>query len=122
MSNTSDKGTTFGDGAARVGMQLRSSPKRPISFSSVASTTSNPYAGVMELRMEVQRIQPNIFPTFSYLVVDLVFDGVNISILRKVVEKCSTLFEHTLYGYFIEKRMAFPVVEYYARNNWAKLG
>ncbi|GJZ96798.1 hypothetical protein Tco_0669132 [Tanacetum coccineum] len=27
MSNTSDKGTTFGDGAARVGMQLRSSPK-----------------------------------------------------------------------------------------------
>ncbi|GJU49499.1 retrovirus-related pol polyprotein from transposon TNT 1-94 [Tanacetum coccineum] len=30
MSNTSDKGTTFGDGAARVGMQLRSSPKRDI--------------------------------------------------------------------------------------------
>ncbi|GJX34393.1 hypothetical protein Tco_0245950 [Tanacetum coccineum] len=27
MSNTSDKGTTFGDGVARVGMQLRSSPK-----------------------------------------------------------------------------------------------
>ncbi|GKA59664.1 hypothetical protein Tco_0758977, partial [Tanacetum coccineum] len=27
MSNTSDKGTTFRDGAARVGMQLRSSPK-----------------------------------------------------------------------------------------------
>ncbi|GJZ97135.1 acyltransferase-like protein, chloroplastic, partial [Tanacetum coccineum] len=27
MSNTSDKGTMFGDGAARVGMQLRSSPK-----------------------------------------------------------------------------------------------
>ncbi|GJZ32915.1 hypothetical protein Tco_0578351 [Tanacetum coccineum] len=27
MSNTSDKGTTFGNGASRVGMQLRSSPK-----------------------------------------------------------------------------------------------
>ncbi|GKE98628.1 hypothetical protein Tco_0021979, partial [Tanacetum coccineum] len=27
MSNTSDKGTMFGNGAARVGMQLRSSPK-----------------------------------------------------------------------------------------------
>ncbi|GKD92957.1 zinc knuckle CX2CX4HX4C containing protein [Tanacetum coccineum] len=35
-------------------------------------------------------------------------------------EKVSTRFEHTLYGYFIGKRMAFPVVEYYARNNWAK--
>ncbi|GJY21572.1 hypothetical protein Tco_0394138, partial [Tanacetum coccineum] len=27
VTNTSDKGTTFRDGAARVGMQLRSSPK-----------------------------------------------------------------------------------------------
>ncbi|GKA39847.1 zinc knuckle CX2CX4HX4C containing protein, partial [Tanacetum coccineum] len=27
MSNTSDKGTTFGNGVARVGMQLKSSPK-----------------------------------------------------------------------------------------------
>ncbi|GKF86438.1 RNA-directed DNA polymerase, eukaryota, reverse transcriptase zinc-binding domain protein, partial [Tanacetum coccineum] len=25
-------------------------------------------------------------------------------------------------GYFIGKRLAFPVVEYYARNNWAKHG
>nr|GEU83147.1 hypothetical protein [Tanacetum cinerariifolium] len=36
--------------------------------------------------------------------------------------KVSTCFEHTLYGYFIGKRMQFPVVEYYARNNWAKHG
>ncbi|GJY68074.1 zinc knuckle CX2CX4HX4C containing protein [Tanacetum coccineum] len=34
----------------------------------------------------------------------------------------STRFEHTLYGYFIGKIMAFLVVEYYARNNWAKHG
>ncbi|GKA62721.1 zinc knuckle CX2CX4HX4C containing protein [Tanacetum coccineum] len=26
------------------------------------------------------------------------------------------------YGYFISKRIAFPAVEYYARNNWAKHG
>nr|GEX54975.1 hypothetical protein [Tanacetum cinerariifolium] len=32
----------------------------------------------------------------------------------------STRLEHTLYGYFIGKRMAFPVVEYYAKNNWLK--
>ncbi|GJZ88186.1 zinc knuckle CX2CX4HX4C containing protein [Tanacetum coccineum] len=36
--------------------------------------------------------------------------------------KVSTRFEHTLYGYFIGKRNAFSVVEYYARNNWAKHG
>ncbi|GJS94245.1 zinc knuckle CX2CX4HX4C containing protein [Tanacetum coccineum] len=59
---------------------------------------------------------------FRPLVADPVFDGVNISIPRKVVENVSTRFEHTLYGYFIGKRMAFLVVEYYARSNWAKHG
>ncbi|GKA28309.1 zinc knuckle CX2CX4HX4C containing protein [Tanacetum coccineum] len=64
----------------------------------------------------------NVTSNFRTLVADPVFDGVNISIPRKVIEKVSTRFEHTLYGYFIGKRMAFPVVEYYARNNWAKHG
>ncbi|GKE94263.1 hypothetical protein Tco_1579118 [Tanacetum coccineum] len=41
------------------------------------------------------------------------YDGVNFSIPRKVVEKVNTRFDNTLYGYFIGKRVAFPVVEYY---------
>ncbi|GJX17683.1 zinc knuckle CX2CX4HX4C containing protein [Tanacetum coccineum] len=227
MSNTSDKGTTFGDGAARVGMQLRSSPKvstssplvspstiinvpRELYSIDVAATFGVPLTTVGDLqklindidagkhdellseltnedRMEtlealgsicnsikvdrnnadvipckvsyaddsinlnvdestipsdpiVQSVdinkstsnagvaggsakdQPNINSNFRTLVANPVFDGVNISIPRKVVEKVSTRFEHTLYGYFIGKRMAFPVVEYYARNNWAKHG
>ncbi|GJW51066.1 zinc knuckle CX2CX4HX4C containing protein [Tanacetum coccineum] len=227
MSNTSDKGTTYGDGAARVGMQLRSSPKvstsshlvspssiinvpRELYSIDVAATFGVPLTTVGDLqklindidagkhdellseltnedRMEtlealgsicnsikvdhnnadvipckvsyaddsinlnvdestipsdpiVQSVdinkstsyagvaggsakdQPNVNSNFRTLVADPVFDGVNISIPRKVVEKVSTRFEHTLYGYFIGKRMAFPVVEYYARNNWAKHG
>ncbi|GJZ56644.1 hypothetical protein Tco_0611837, partial [Tanacetum coccineum] len=39
MSNTSDKGTTFRDGAARVGMQLRSSPKVSTSSPLVSPST-----------------------------------------------------------------------------------
>ncbi|GJW16427.1 zinc knuckle CX2CX4HX4C containing protein [Tanacetum coccineum] len=66
--------------------------------------------------------QPKVNSNFHPLVVDPVFDGVNISIPHKVVKNVSTRFEHTLYGYFIGKRMAFSVVEYYARNNWAKHG
>ncbi|GJW79880.1 zinc knuckle CX2CX4HX4C containing protein [Tanacetum coccineum] len=66
--------------------------------------------------------QPTTNSNFRPLLVDPVFGGVNISIPRKVIEKVSTRFEHTLYGYFIGKRMVFPVVEYYARNNWAKHG
>ncbi|GJR35201.1 zinc knuckle CX2CX4HX4C containing protein [Tanacetum coccineum] len=66
--------------------------------------------------------QPKVMSNFRHLVAYLVFNGVDISIPRKVVEKVSSRFENTLYGYFIGKRMAFPVVEYYARNNWGKHG
>nr|GEU97022.1 hypothetical protein [Tanacetum cinerariifolium] len=61
--------------------------------------------------------QPKVNSNFRHLVAGPIYDGVNISIPRKVVEKVSTRFEHTLYGYFIRKRMAFPVAEYYAKNN-----
>ncbi|GJR43014.1 zinc knuckle CX2CX4HX4C containing protein [Tanacetum coccineum] len=207
MSNTSDKGTTFRDGAARVGMQLKSSPKvstssplvspytiinvpRELYSIDVAATFGVPLTTVGDLQKLINDIdagkhdellseltnedrmetlealgsicnsikvdhnnadvilykvsyvddsinlnvdestipsgsakdQPNVNSNFRTLVADHVFDGVNISIPRKVVEKVSTRFEHTLYGYFIGKRMAFPVVEYYARNNWAKHG
>ncbi|GKB73282.1 retrotransposon protein, putative, ty1-copia subclass [Tanacetum coccineum] len=80
---------------------------------------STSYAGVAGRSAKDQQ---NVNSSFRTLVVDPVFDGVNISIPHKVVEKVSTRFEHTLYGYFIGKRMAFLVVEYYARNNWAKHG
>ncbi|GJV06150.1 retrotransposon protein, putative, ty1-copia subclass [Tanacetum coccineum] len=42
-------------------------------------------------------------------------EGAKFSIPRKVVETVSTRFDNTLYGYFIGKGIAFPVVEYYAR-------
>ena len=48
---------------------------------------------------------------FRPLKVDNVFNGVDVSIPRKVVEMISTKFEHTLYGYFVGKRIAFSVVE-----------
>ena len=65
-------------------------------------------------------VNPNT--TVSALAIDSVCEGVNVSIPRRVVEKVSARLEYTLYGYFIGNRMAFPVVEYYVRNNWAKYG
>ncbi|GKB72464.1 zinc knuckle CX2CX4HX4C containing protein, partial [Tanacetum coccineum] len=44
------------------------------------------------------------------------------AVAGKVVETVSTQFANTLYGYFIIKRIAFPVMEYYVRNNWGKYG
>ncbi|GJW92459.1 hypothetical protein Tco_0170012 [Tanacetum coccineum] len=39
-----------------------------------------------------------------------------------VVKMVSTRYDNILCGYFIRKRIAFPIVEYYARNNWGKFG
>ncbi|GJU69571.1 zinc knuckle CX2CX4HX4C containing protein [Tanacetum coccineum] len=94
-------------------------PSDPIVQSVDINTKSTSYAGAAGASA---KDQPKVNSNFRTLVADPVFDGVNISIPRKVVEKVSTRFEHTLYGYFIGKRMVFPVVEYYARNNWAKHG
>ncbi|GKC90157.1 hypothetical protein Tco_1150806, partial [Tanacetum coccineum] len=94
-------------------------PNEPIVQFVDINTKSTSYVGAASTSA---KDQPKVNSNFRHLVVDPVFDGVNISIPRKVVKKVSTRFEHTLYGYFIGKRMAFLVVEYYARNNWAKHG
>ncbi|GJZ39234.1 zinc knuckle CX2CX4HX4C containing protein [Tanacetum coccineum] len=109
-----------------VGMQAISSPKVSSLTTVVTCKVNNDidtgnHDDSYLLRVEGKG-STNINSNIRTLVADHIFDGVNISIPRKVVEKVSTRFEHTLYGYFIGKRMAFPVVEYYARNNWAKHG
>ncbi|GJU18553.1 zinc knuckle CX2CX4HX4C containing protein [Tanacetum coccineum] len=91
----------------------------PIVQSVEINTIPKSYAGAAG---DATKDQTNVTSNFCSLVTDKVFDGVNISIPRKVVEKVSLRFENTLYGYFIGKRMAFPVVEYYVKNNWAKYG
>ncbi|GJS31620.1 zinc knuckle CX2CX4HX4C containing protein [Tanacetum coccineum] len=103
----------------RGGWKSRVSPSDPIVKS--VDIHEKPSSSVGAARASAKN-QPKVNLNFHPLVADLVFDGVDISIPCKVVEKVSTRFEHTLYGYFIRKRMPFPVVEYYARNNWAKHG
>ncbi|GKC39691.1 zinc knuckle CX2CX4HX4C containing protein, partial [Tanacetum coccineum] len=95
------------------------SPSNPIVQSVDINIKSTSYASDASANLKEK---PKVSSNFRPLVADPVFNGVNISILCKVVEKVSTRFEHTLYDYFIGKRLAFPVVEYYAWNNWGKHG
>ncbi|GJX06772.1 zinc knuckle CX2CX4HX4C containing protein [Tanacetum coccineum] len=106
------------DGSINLNVDESAIPSDPIVQSVDINTKSTSYVGAAGASA---KDQPKVNSNFRTLVADLVFDGVNIFFPRKVVEKVSTHFEYTLYGYFIGKRMAFLVVEYYARNNWAKL-
>ncbi|GJR32997.1 hypothetical protein Tco_1109229 [Tanacetum coccineum] len=51
--------------------------------------------------------------SFRLLFSENLCEGVDFSIPRKIVETVSTRFVNTLYGYFLDKRIVFPVVEYY---------
>ncbi|GJW40181.1 hypothetical protein Tco_0066026 [Tanacetum coccineum] len=53
---------------------------------------------------------------------DEVVEGAAVAILLSAVEEVSARFENTLYGYFIGNRLAFPLVENYVKNTWAKFG
>ncbi|GJX73884.1 hypothetical protein Tco_0312479 [Tanacetum coccineum] len=48
--------------------------------------------------------------------------GARVLISLAAVEEVSSRFVNTLYGYFIGKRLAFPLVENYVKNSWAKFG
>ncbi|GJR91891.1 zinc knuckle CX2CX4HX4C containing protein [Tanacetum coccineum] len=59
---------------------------------------------------------------FCSLSSDNLCECANVSIPRKIVETVSSRLANTLYGYFIGKHIAFPIVEYFVRNNWGKYG
>ncbi|XP_021991387.1 uncharacterized protein LOC110888155 [Helianthus annuus] len=49
-------------------------------------------------------------------------DDADVVIPKEVIKKAQDKLENVLYGYFLGNRLPFPVVEYYAKNVWAKFG
>lgn len=47
-------------------------------------------------------------------------EGADLAILMATVQEVNDCFSNTLVGYFIGKRLAFPIVENYVKNTWAK--
>ena len=43
-------------------------------------------------------------------------EGANVAIPSEAVDEVRSRFANTLYGYFIGKRLVFPIVENYVRN------
>ncbi|XP_035835827.1 uncharacterized protein LOC110888162 [Helianthus annuus] len=51
-----------------------------------------------------------------------VVDGADVVIPLTSVKQVIDRYANTLYGYFLGKRLAFPVVDFFAKNNWVKYG
>nr|GEV03398.1 hypothetical protein [Tanacetum cinerariifolium] len=85
-------------------MVVNQSVDKP-SFSSVVH--GKPHKGtvkIMEMRNEV------------------IVNGATVTLPIEAVDSVNARFVNTLYGYFIGDRLAFPLVENYVKNTWAKYG
>ncbi|GKB66787.1 zinc knuckle CX2CX4HX4C containing protein, partial [Tanacetum coccineum] len=56
------------------------------------------------------------------LVNDVVIPGVDIALPSVAVDEKANEFANTLYGYFVGRRHAFPIVHSYVKNAWARFG
>ncbi|GJV62603.1 sodium/hydrogen exchanger 6 [Tanacetum coccineum] len=92
--------------------------EEPIVQAASIGEKSNSYARVTSLKQPIS--SKGEASNFQFVKVDKVFDGVDISMHRRVVKNVSSGFENTLYGYFIGKRIAFPIMEYFVTRKKKK--
>ncbi|MFS7915825.1 putative transcription factor interactor and regulator CCHC(Zn) family [Helianthus anomalus] len=59
---------------------------------------------------------------FRTLASPVVHDGCDVVLSRESVKLVQDRLANTLYGYFLGDRVAYPVVEYFVKNNWKKFG
>ncbi|XP_022040053.1 uncharacterized protein LOC110942586 [Helianthus annuus] len=84
---------------------VESEKQKPMSFASV-----------------VQKKKDSIKVNFRKMEASEQMEGVDVVLPVSSVKEVSDRYINTLYGYFLEKRLAFPVVDYFSRNNWSKYG
>nr|XP_043619803.1 uncharacterized protein LOC122591609 [Erigeron canadensis] len=59
---------------------------------------------------------------FCYINSESSIENIDVIIPLDSVKKINDRYAYTLYGYFLGKRLAFPVVESFVKNAWAKYG
>lgn len=59
---------------------------------------------------------------FRYVTNEEKVNKADVTIPLDSVDEVKSRFANTLFGYFLGKRLAFPIVENYVKNTWAKYG
>ena len=70
----------------------------------------------------VKNLKEKVPVNFREMESSEVVDGADVVIPLASVKQVTDRYANTLYGYFLGKRLAFPVVDYFAKNNWVKYG
>ncbi|GKA88788.1 hypothetical protein Tco_0810552 [Tanacetum coccineum] len=82
----------------------------------IKTTTGNSFASVLQTKPLKKVVK------IKELRNEEKVQGAAVAIPYEAVEEISSRFSNTLYGFFIGKRLAFPLVENYVKNTWAKYG
>ncbi|GJS72434.1 zinc knuckle CX2CX4HX4C containing protein [Tanacetum coccineum] len=88
----------------------------PVTQHNTKATNGNSFASVLQNKPNKKIVK------ITELRNDINVDGAAVAIPYEAVEEVSSRFTNTLYGFFIGKRLAFPLVENYVKNTWAKYG
>ena len=91
------------------------------------NTTSQKHEGNNDLKpvsfaQVVRKDQESNKVNFRLIHSECKIDGVDLVLPKESILQISDRFANTLYGYFVGKRLAFPIVENYVKNTWAKFG
>ncbi|XP_022007739.1 uncharacterized protein LOC110907006 [Helianthus annuus] len=132
MFSTSD--ASILDGLEKISKSVENPFAKPVMVNTLAKGTSNiqaedgqiPQGQVKQADISYASKLKSSKPTkpvnFRILKSEEVLEDVDIVLPRETVRMSQDKYANTLYGYFLGKRLAFPVVEYFARKNWVKFG
>nr|GEX06939.1 hypothetical protein [Tanacetum cinerariifolium] len=84
----------------------------------ISDSNTKPVSYVNALNVEARSKKVNFHELLSHESID----GTDLKIPKTSVEEVKGRMKNTLYGYFIGKRLAFPIVENYVWNAWSKFG
>ncbi|XP_022024362.1 uncharacterized protein LOC110924676 [Helianthus annuus] len=83
---------------------------------------ANPSSGSGSYASKVASVKPRNKINFRYIEDTNQMEDVDVMIPMESVRKVQDRFANVLFGYFLGKRLAFPVVDYYVSNKWEKYG
>lgn len=92
--------------------------------SEVISDVGENAATVFEPVTYAEKLKDNIKANkVNFRVLNTEFmEGADVVLPKEAVKTVNDRFKHTLYGYFLQKRLAFPVVDYFDKKNCVKFG
>ncbi|KAJ0814120.1 putative transcription factor interactor and regulator CCHC(Zn) family [Helianthus annuus] len=100
-------------GLGNINLNMNDSSSSQVAESGNAAVKPLSFVKIVQKQQEVTKVNFRPMETLEKM------EGIDVVI---PISSVNDRFANTLYGYFLGKRLAFPVVDYFVKNAWAKYG